>query len=351
MNVNVLTRMALKVAGSFAFFAACTGMLAPAASSAATAVDSDFAARCGAAGVVLCTGLNSATDLQAGEIGPAGDGTQQGFIDTTQGASGAGSLKFTLRAGVSDRNVGGYWEASLPQNFKSGDTIYVQYRWRASPEYFTNNANYWQSSVKQINIHGPSSTCQGAEFTTVMQDGYPSMYTDCGIGWHTDVNTNALLSSCPDDCLLEQGSSTVAAPSGSGYNCHYQNQVAGSGNGSGCFVPPSNTWITHYEVIKLGTVGSNTSSVNAYEAHNGSAYKQWQRVNGVTFVSGGDSYFSKLRFETYMTEIARSAPSTAYIWYDELIVSTQPIAVPGNSGSAPPPAPVGPNPPTNVTVQ
>jgi hypothetical protein len=174
------------------------------------------------------------------------------------------------------------------------------------------------------------------------------MYTDCGIGWATDVVTNALLSGCPNDCLLEQGSSTVASPNGSGYNCHYQNQVAGDGLGSGCFFPPSNTWITTYEVIKLGTIGSNNSSVYAYESQNGSVYRQWQRVDGVTWFSGGDSAFSKLRFETYMTEIAGAAPVSAYIWYDELIVSTQPIAVPGGSGSTT--TTTTPDPPTNLKI-
>lgn len=310
--------------------------------------DADFAARCAAPGVILCNGLDNAADLALGQLNSAADGTIQGSIDTTNYASGGGSLKFTLRSGYGAQNIGGSWEVTLPQNFQAGDTLYVQYRWRGSPEYFTNNHNYWNSSVKQINIHGPSSTCQPAEFTTIMQYGYPSMYTDCGIGWFTNVTTNALLSACTGDCLLEQGATTVASPNGSGYNCHYQNQVAGGGTGSGCFLPPNDTWITHYEIITLGTQGTGTSSVAAFEAHNGKPYLQWQRVNGVTWFGGGDSYFNKLRFETYMTEIKQAAPTTAYVWYDELIVSTQPIAVPNNAGAT---GPVLPDAPANVTVK
>ena len=320
--------------------------LAFTAGQAVADANSDFAARCAAPGVVLCTGLDSETDLQRGQIGTASDGSRQGVVDTSQKASGAGSLKFTFRAGNRSQNIGGSWSTDLGRSFKSGDTLYVQYRYRASPEYFSNNQNYWRSSLKQINIHGPSSTCQGAEFTTIIgSSGRPQMYTNCGIGWLTDVNTNALLSKCSGDCLLQQGSSLTPSPNGSGYNCHYWDQKKGDGTGSGCFIPPSNEWVTHYEIIKLGTFGGSDTVVNAFEAHAGSGYKQWQRVNNVTFADNRDSYLSKLRFETYMTEISAAAPSAAYVWYDELIVSTQPIVVPSGKAS------IAPEAPRNVTVQ
>ncbi len=311
--------------------------------------NSDFAARCAAPGVVLCTGLDSEADLKMGEIGSAGDGSRQSVVDTAQKASGAGSLKFTLRGGNRSQNIGGYWSTDLGRSFKSGDTLYVQYRWRASPEYFSNNKNYWRSSVKQINIHGPSSTCQGAEFTTIVDHlGMASMYTNCGDGWFTDVNTNAVLAKCTGDCLIQQGSNLTPSPNGSGYNCHYWDQSKGDGKGSGCYYPEANKWITHYEIIKLGAFGGNDTVVNAFESHDGSSYKQWHRVNNVRFNNNRDNFLSKLRFETYMTEISAAAPSAAYVWYDELIVSTQPIAAPGGSGSEPSLAPEAPK---NVTVQ
>ena len=313
---------------------------------AAATVDEDFAARCAAPGVVLCKGLDTESDLQTGEIGNASDGTRQSSVDTSQKASGGGSMKFTLRAGNSSQNIGGYWSTDLGRKFVSGDTIYVQYRWRATPAYFSNNRSYWRSSVKQINIHGPSSTCQGSEFTTILESDRISMYTNCGDGWFTDVNTNARLSSCTGACLIQQGSSTVASPNGSGYNCNYQNQFAGDGTGSGCYEPAADTWYTHYEVIKLGTWGGSNSSVAAYETHGGSGYKQFHRVDGVRWNNNRDDNFTRLRFETYMTEIAAAAPTAAHIWYDELIVSTQPIAAPGKTATV-----TTPNPPIDVKAQ
>jgi hypothetical protein len=288
----------------------------------------DFATRCAAPGVVLCRGFDSEVDVATGEVGAASDGTQQAFVDTSVKASGAGSLGFTLRAGVTAQNIGGFWSTAIGHAFESGETLHVQYRWRVTPEYFQNNENYWKSSVKQLNIHGPSSTCQGSEFTTVLYNRYISMYTACGEGWFTDVDTNERIPSCPGDCLLQQGASTTPSPDGSGYNCRYQDQKAGDGTGSGCYFPPPDTWITHYEVIRLGSFGGDDSSVYAFESHGGSDYKQWQRVDGVTWHDGGDNHLSVLRLETYMTEIEGAAPVDATIWYDELIVSTEAIAVP-----------------------
>ena len=47
-----------------------------------------------------------------------------------------------------------------------------------------------------------------------------------------------------------------------------------------------------------------------------------------------------------MTALSVAAPVNAYVWYDELIVSTNPIAAPGASASNPPPMP-----PTNLRAQ
>lgn len=295
-----------------------------------------FADRCTAPGVVLCNGLDLESDIASG-MQQAADGTRQGFIDPTIKTSGAGSLKFTLRAGVHVSNIGGAWSGDLGKDFAAGDTIYVQWRQRVSPEYLSNNLSYWDSSIKQINIHGPSSTCQAAEFTTITGPraaNLPSMYTACGIGFDTHAETNVLCD-LTNDCndngpLLQQGSSLTPSPDGSGYNCNYQDQVPGDGLGTGCFFPAADTWYTYYEKIVIGAKGTRTSSVEAYVAVDGGPYKQWQRADQILFAEGGDDHFSVIRLETYMTELPLHAPSPvdAYVWYDELIVSTQPIALP-----------------------
>ncbi|MHB8710434.1 MAG: fibronectin type III domain-containing protein [Minisyncoccota bacterium] len=304
-----------------------------------TTADADFQTRCTAVGVVLCNGLNTESDISAA-VQTAGDGTRQVFIDTSDKVSGQGSAKFTLRSGVRDSNIGGALSFDLNHNFGTGQTIYVQYHWKAPSTYFSNNTNYWKSSIKQINIHGPSSTCQGSEFTTLLETGQQlDMYTNCGDGWFTDVNTNTRLTTCSADCLIQQGSSLTASPNGDGYNCHYQNQYAGIGDGSGCFWPVPDKWYTIYEKITLGTWGGSNTTVDAWESHDGLPMKQFQRVAGVTWNNNMDSFFSKIRLETYMTELSKTgsaAPVSSSVSYDELIVSTQPIAAPGTA--TPPPS-------------
>ncbi len=291
--------------------------------------EADFAARCAAPGVVLCTGLNTEADLQAGEIGPAADGSRQGFVDNAHETSGGGSLRFTLRAGVSESNIGGYWSHALGKKFVSGDVLYVQWRQRITPEFLSNSSSYWRSSIKQINIHGPNSTCQGAEFTTALYDNKPEMYTNCGDGFDTDATNNTLCNgTCGGDILLQQGSSLVSSPNGDGYNCHYNDQSPGTGDGSGCFFFPPNVWVTYYEKITIGAFGGTTSAVDAWVAIGGGGYKQFHRASGIRFNDNRDDNFTRIRLETYMTELTSAAPVTTYTWFDELIVSTQPIAAP-----------------------
>jgi hypothetical protein len=301
--------------------------------------EEDFLARCNAGGVVACYGFDTASDIASG-IQQAADGTTQGSLDTLTKSSGAGSLMFLLRKGITTANIGGAWENSLGKTFNVGDTIYVQWRQMVSPEYLTNNLTHWGSSIKQINIHGPSSTCQGAEFTTVTGNNtpktanWPSMYTNCGIGFNTDAVTNILcdIGGCPGGILLQQGTTLVPSPGGSGYNCNYQNQFGGKGDGSGCFYPVANKWYTYYEKIFIGVFGGTTSTVDAYVAVDGGQYKQFQRAVNIRFDNGLDNNFTRARLETYMTELPKGGSAStvdAFVWYDELIVSTQPIAAPG----------------------
>jgi hypothetical protein len=193
-------------------------------------------------------------------------------------------------------------------------------------------------------LTGPSSLCQGAEYATVLEGNMPSLYTNCGDGFNTCATDNRrwFPGDCPEDILIQQGSSLTPSPDGDGYNCQYDDPVPGIGDGSGCFYHPADVWVTYYEKIYIGTFGGSDSTVDAWVALDGGPYRQFQRVAGVLFVDNLDDRFERLRLETYMTELPRRgspAPVTTYVWYDELIVSTEPIAVPGSC--APDCAPVG----------
>src|SRR5439155_16160561 len=84
----------------------------------------DFQARCAAPGVLRCEGWDNPADFTPASGGggyasglyPADDGTFQGVQDTSVKLSGAGSLKFVIRAG-SVRPLGtnptGFWRANF----------------------------------------------------------------------------------------------------------------------------------------------------------------------------------------------------------------------------------------------
>jgi hypothetical protein len=292
--------------------------------------DVDFAARCAAPGVVHCNGFDSADDLAKGKIGLNCSSADKSSLSTAQRASGNSALMFELSAGVSCSNIAGNWQYTYAPGFGAGDDLYVQYRFRASPEYFSNNENFWQSTVKQINIHGSSSSCQNTETTHILYQRSMQFYHTCaGTGLVADLDDGRYLPKCNHGaCLVNQGS-TLRKGANIGYNCDYAYSRAGKGNGVGCFWPVANKWYTIYIHYDLNTHGGNDNGYYAWESHDGGPYLQYLNIDGDgPWAAGGSTRYEEFWLETYMSEIKEAAPSTAYLWYDELIVSKQPIKVP-----------------------
>jgi chitodextrinase len=298
----------------------------------------DFQTRCAQTGVIVCQGFDdpavfAVAKWPASGLYPSGGGNLGGSMDTTIAASGAGSLKFTIPSnGPADS--AGVWRQLFQSNLAAGpstakmfganSTFYLQFRQRFSIEYLTNNwvagdgsKTFWKQQIMSNDM----STCGNIELTTVNwnQRRFPTMYTQCGAdGFVTDLHNG--------DYLLEQ-----ADASGNGYNCHYQ--MANNGANS-CFIYPADTWVTFYYKVSIGTWGQPNSSVQAWVSVGGGPYVEW--INGINHSLFEDSPagadYDMVTLLTYMTNRSSSvsAGPTAYTWYDELIVSGQPIAAPNN---------------------
>ena len=94
----------------------------------------DFATRCSKPGVLKCIGFDSDDDIRHNvNLFPAAGGQWRGDIDTSVRASGNGSLRFVIPSG-SGPNASGYYSTTMGQKFGPGDTFYVQFRQRFSPE-------------------------------------------------------------------------------------------------------------------------------------------------------------------------------------------------------------------------
>jgi hypothetical protein len=303
---------------------------------AQVSADQDFQNRCSAAGVVSCVGFNTAAEINSG-IHPDANGTIRGFLDTSVKASGAGSLRFDLppppHAGA---NIAGSWSPlqALGRVFSQNSTFYLQYRQRFSPEMLTNT---WDSSWKTIIIHQNQLTC--ATVGLVLHNNYGSglatMYTDCGARhMFTTLDGSAYTESTP--FLEQQG----------GYNCQYRNESP-----STCFYYPANDWTTYYMKIHVGTWDQPNSTIEAWVAKEGdTAYKQFIKVPNFTLTCNTDPCtvdpgksqgFDNVTLTPYMTALSTTsglAGVTSHTWYDDLIVSTQPIAVPGGKAATVPKA-------------
>jgi hypothetical protein len=92
--------------------------------------------------------------------------------------------------------------------------------------------------------------------------------------------------------------------------------------------------MTLYYDVQIGTWGGSNSTVKAYVDYgDGEGYRQWINAPSYNLV-GADPGWGLTDFTSYSTGKTTSAPSPATYstWYDELILSTQPIAPPGGTG-------------------
>ena len=81
----------------------------------------------------------------------------------------------------------------------------------------------------------------------------------------------------------------------------------------------------------IGDWGQPNSELEAWISVDGKPYEQWIDTPNFTLYAEGESTagFDSVYLTTYMTGKDSSVDHpTAHAWYDELIVSTEPIAVP-----------------------
>jgi fibronectin type 3 domain-containing protein len=306
--------------------------------------DSDFQVRCNFSGVVACNGFDSASDIpyysgSPGGLAPASDGVYRGTLDTTNKSSGASSLLFTVPGNTGGADAAGNFVELFGQKFSQNSTFYIQWQQRFDPNYLNNDyktssgtgTSWKQTIVWDVNI--PSCTATQWVADNYNGIGIAKMYSECGNrSMYTNPSTGLWTGTTPQ--LIQQGASST-----DGYNCPYGNFTAGNGNGVGCFYYPANKWVTFYVRTQIGIFGQSNSSVQAWIAVDGQSYKQYINVPNFTFNAdqGTNSGMTGIMLTPYMTGRDNRGYPTAYTWYDELIVSTQPIAAPNATPDTDPP--------------
>jgi hypothetical protein len=225
----------------------------------------------------------------------------------------------------------------MGQVFGNNSTFYIQFAYRISPEVVT-NMPVWQVSPK-VAIFYYGQSCAALEQTTGLGTANLgsngsfgpalTMYGECGGIGDVTLLDGATWTPLAPPYLYQQGD----------YSCQYS-----YGPPSACWRFPSDKWVTLYYKIHIGTFGQPNSTIEVWYSVDGQPYVKWLNVlNNFTF-NKENAYpgFAQIQFTPYMTNLSIPTPQTSYIWYDELIVSTQPISAPGAStstSSGTPPAP------------
>jgi len=297
-----------------------------------TTASNSFQTRCQAAGVILCNGLSTLANI--GTIEPDCNGVVQGSLDTTvAGLEGAGALKFNVPANATCANMSGYTSYNFGQLFSQNSDFYVQYEWRADANYLGSQFNSSEGFKQSITYMGGQSTCAQVEITIVngYARGYPQAYADCGangfcISYATDSGCamGGDTSLPANDFLYEEGSSLSVAD----YNC-YRNAPA-AGVLSGCANYVADNWMTIYYHVHVGTYGSANSNVQMWVAFEGQPLQQFINMQDITLQNNSlntDGY-SAVELTNYNTDTAASTNPQGTVWYQSLIVSTQPIPAP-----------------------
>jgi hypothetical protein len=274
-----------------------------------------FKNRCAAPGVLKCVGFDSPREVFA-HLSPAWDGVVRGTLDAEILADGNGSLKFTIPP-LSAANTSGVWSAPMGKDFGEGSTFFVQWRQRFSSELL--KTVFKSNGFKQhIFWHGIGGSCTDVQLVTenTYGRGFPQMYTACG--------ARGLEITRPDgDVQLEQGD----------YNCFYRNQ-----NPRDCAMYRPNEWMTFYYEVHIGKWNQASSAVKAWVAYEGKPLKEFIDISELTISndSPGTKAFRQIDLLPYQTDKDSTiVHPTAYTWYDDLIISTQPIPAPNGPTPAP----------------
>lgn len=296
----------------------------------------DWTSRSTAAGVIAARGWDSSGDfaIQSGNTTGIHRSTSNSSVmaqDTTTYTSGGSSMKCIVPAQTGADACGSWWEF-LSQTFGNNSTFYVQFRQKLDANVLAQNpkagdgsTTYFKQSILATVISGSPSTCGNLELTTInfTGRGYPGMYSQCG----ADVFQVSIGGS---DFLNEQGDNSVSlgAALDTGYNCHYQ---VVNNNAKSCATYPAGVWVTYYWKVQIGTFGSPNSSIQAWRALPGQPYQQFVKITNHTLnLDAGATGYSFVDLLNYYTNRNGGVAfgQTGATWYDELIVSTNPIPVP-----------------------
>ena len=294
--------------------------------------DTNFTTRCTAPGVVKCEDFNDAGDFVTNTTVFAGDDSQVRCVrDTSVYASGGGAVKCTIPAGEWTSDPTGYYKVAIGTDFGEGNDLYFQFRQRFTANYITDATGPSAGFKSFILWHGSGNSCTDVQFVqqNIEQRTWPRWYTACG-GTRTPPS-GVQVTHGDGDVALQFGLVDGTA-GGDGYWCTNRNDDPGE---TDCAFYTANQWITYDFHIRVGTWGSGNSLVRGWATYPNGVRRIL--LNHATFQFDNDTPASKkfrqLDLVTYHSNCGGGNPNcttsdsqAASTWFDEVIVSTNPIS-------------------------
>jgi hypothetical protein len=314
----------------------------------------NFATRCAQPGVLRCVGFDSPSDIVGtiGDVSGIFTGETLPVLDSTLNASGGtgSSLKFVIPANSGANSSGNYWinfSDNLQTQFGENSDFYVQWRQFFSPE-LINTQFAGGGGWKQVIIgegDNPGCTrgtaiskdsggncafsCTQLEIVTqnVLHRGIPQMYHSCGVKDGTYEGLDVVTAG---SAIHPQYSTPNLT------NCNYP----GPYTTANCIPYKANQWMTFQVHVRVGTwykndrVYHSDSAIHLWIAEQGQASRlamerEPSKGTGYDLVNLSPSFsnYGKVWLLPYNTGKNPNVTNpVATTWYDELIISRNPIA-------------------------
>lgn len=327
--------------------------------SPSTLAEADFTKRCSQPGVIVCDTFDSAAVMPQNTCASSASGlyvdcfdhtSTYMTLDTTTYRSGGGSMLATI-PGTAGSDPTGYWRRLITSSlsttpgandgnlthFGNNSDLYFSYAQKMDNAYITNQWPQQGGGLTYFKQHIASwagSTCGQVELTVVndFNEGFPLMYTACGDDPFQDTFGGILYNE------FDQNLATSTTKGKNGYKCPYQTPQPNAG----CFSYSRyvNQWVTYYVHVHIGTFNSANSTIEAFvSTQEEPGWREWlYQTNQTLQLDAGNTWgYDMITLIAYWTDRDNtvSAGPTAHTWYDELIVSSKPIAAPATPPAAP----------------
>jgi hypothetical protein len=134
--------------------------------------------------------------------------------------------------------------------------------------------------------------------------------------------------SCGSPALVTNGGNTPYNFQQTNYRCPYGTNFAADRT---CLRYQADVWYTEYWKVGIGTWGHSNTHFEAWAGARDKPLKKWLDLPDFNFNAGGSAgdAIEEVILQPYFSQASASKKTpAATMWFDELIISTQPIAAP-----------------------